>query len=244
MTLLAFLVSFGAVVLAEMGDKTQLLAMAFATRYRFIHVILGVFFATVVNHAMAVAAGNYITRFHSFEGWIQGFAAFSFIIFGLWTLQGDTLDGQEKKPSRFGPVLTVAFAFFMAEMGDKTQFTTLALAARFPAHPAGILMGTTLGMLVADAFGIGFGVLLCKRIPEETIKVFSAAIFMIFGFYGVYQVAQDMFKLSLTATIAVLAVLAIASGITILFIRTASKKKRQAVMVVKECIERPPTVSL
>ena len=232
MTLLAFLVSFGAVTLAEMGDKTQLLAMAFATRYRFLSVLSGVFVATVANHALAVAAGNYLTRFQSAEGWIQGLAAFSFILFGLWTIRGDTLEGQDKKPTRYGPVITVAIAFFIAELGDKTQLATFALAARFPANPLGILMGTTLGMLVADAFGIGFGVLLCKRIPEESIKVISAIVFFLFGFYGVFQVSREMFSLSMHLAVAIVIVLAVITGVWVKIIRQASKREERQI----ECL--------
>jgi Ca2+/H+ antiporter, TMEM165/GDT1 family len=231
---LAFLVSFGAVTLAEFGDKTQLLAMAFAARYRFMHVLFGVFAATVANHALAVAAGNYLTRFQSAEGWIQGIAACSFILFGLWTLRGDTLEGEDKKPSRYGPVITVAIAFFIAELGDKTQLTTFALAARFPAYPIGILMGTTLGMLIADAFGIGFGVLLCKKIPEETIKLISAIVFFLFGFYGVYQVSREWFSLSTLFSAAILVVLAIVTGVSVKIIRASSKKAEMKI----ECLQK------
>jgi Ca2+/H+ antiporter, TMEM165/GDT1 family len=232
--LLAFLVSFGAVTLAEMGDKTQLLAMAFATRFRFMHVLSGVFFATVANHALAVAAGNYLTRFQSAEGWIQGFAACSFILFGLWTLRGDTLENQDKKPSRYGPIITVAIAFFIAELGDKTQLATFALAARFPAHPIGILIGTTTGMLVADAFGIGFGVLLCKQIPEETIKLVSAIVFFLFGFYGVFQVSREMFTLSIFLSTAIITILAVITGFSVKMIRASSRKAAMKI----ECLQK------
>ena len=101
---------------------------------------------------------------------------------------------------------------------------TFALAARFPAHPLGILMGTTLGMLVADAFGIGFGVLLCKRIPEETIKLISAIVFFLFGFYGVFQVSRDMFSLSMPAAVAILIVLALITGVSVKIVRASSLK--------------------
>ncbi|MFA6471419.1 MAG: TMEM165/GDT1 family protein [Candidatus Latescibacterota bacterium] len=234
MLLLTFLVSLGVVTLAEMGDKTQLLAMAFATRYRFFHVLLGVFIATIANHSLAVAFGNYLTRFESAEGWIQALAAFSFIFFGLWTIRGDTLEGEDKKTTRFGPVITVAIAFFIAELGDKTQLATFALAARFPAHPFGILMGTTLGMLIADAIGIGFGVLLCKRIPDDAIKMISATVFILFGFYGIFQVSRDMFSLSLTATAIVLTVLGLITGISIKMIRSSSKMERMMQCLKKD----------
>ena len=99
-TLIAMLFSAGAVVLAEMGDKTQLLAMAFATKYQASKVLIGVFIATVFNHALAVAVGNYITRFDSAQIWIQGIASLSFIFFGLWTIRGDKLEGEENRTTQ------------------------------------------------------------------------------------------------------------------------------------------------
>ncbi len=210
--MIAFLFATGAVVLAEMGDKTQLLAMAFATKYKASKVMLGVFIATILNHALAVAVGNFITQFESAQVWIQGIASLSFIFFGLWTIRGDRLDGEDKKVSKFGAVATVAIAFFIAEMGDKTQLATIALATKFPSDPIGILIGTTTGMLIADGIGIIVGVVLCKRIPERTIKLVSAAAFIVFGFVGSYQVATEQLHLSTPILILVLAVLLVITG--------------------------------
>ena len=207
--LLALLISVAAVTLAEMGDKTQLLAMAFATRYKASKVLLGVFIATVLNHAMAVAVGTLITKLDGVQTAIQGIAALSFIFFGLWTIRGDQLDGEDKKATIYGAVMTVAIAFFIAEMGDKTQLTTIALAARFPHYPLGVLMGTTLGMLIADGIGIIVGVVLCKRIPERTVKLVSAAAFMIFGFVATYQVAMGDLNLGIGKTIVGLVIIAV-----------------------------------
>lgn len=211
-SLTAFLFSVGAVTLAEMGDKTQLLAMAFATRYKASKVLLGVFLATVLNHALAVALGNLISQINGAQMWIQGIAALSFIFFGLWTIRGDKLDGEDKKKTRFGAVATVAIAFFIAELGDKTQLATIALATKFPAAPVGILMGTTAGMLIADGIGIVVGVVLCRRIPEKTIKLVSAAVFILFGFLGCYQVAVGDLGLSVPVTVGILAALAALTG--------------------------------
>lgn len=205
---IAFIFSAGAVVLAEMGDKTQLLAMAFATKYKASKVMLGVFIATIFNHALAVAVGNYITRFQSAETWIQGIASLSFIFFGLWTIRGDKLEGEENRTSQYGAVATVAIAFFIAEMGDKTQLATIALATKFPENPLWLLVGTTTGMMIADAIGIIVGIVMCKRIPERTIKLVSAAAFIFFGFIGSYQVASE--KLQLEANLIVLGLTGIA----------------------------------
>src|ERR1043166_9081422 len=124
----AFWASLIFVVLAEMGDKTQLLAMAFATRYKASVVLWGVFVATALNHALAVAVGNYLTVFIPLQ-YIQIAAAVSFVLFGLWTIRGDKLEGEDKRFS-FSPFWTVAIAFVIAEMGDKTQLATVALAAK------------------------------------------------------------------------------------------------------------------
>ncbi|GHV05522.1 UPF0016 family membrane protein [Clostridia bacterium] len=177
----AFLLAAGMVVLAEMGDKTQLLAMAFATRFTPWKVMAGVFIATVFNHALAVAAGNFLAQAQGIQNWIKLVAALSFIFFGLWTLKGDKLDGEDKKPSKFGPILTVTLAFFIAEMGDKTQLMTISVASQFPDQPIQILLGTTTGMLIADAIGIIIGVVLAKKIPERAVKFVSAGLFLIFG---------------------------------------------------------------
>lgn len=212
-TLLAFLFSAGAVVLAEMGDKTQLLAMAFATKYKASKVLIGVFIATVFNHALAVVVGNYFTGFDSAQIWIQGLASLSFIFFGLWTIRGDKLDGEENKISKYGAIATVTIAFFIAEMGDKTQLATIALATKFPSTPIGILMGTTTGMLIADGIGIILGVVMCKKIPERTIKLVSASAFVLFGFIGSYQVAKNDIGMSNGTILLILTTLALLTGI-------------------------------
>jgi putative Ca2+/H+ antiporter (TMEM165/GDT1 family) len=182
----AFIASFIFVVLAEMGDKTQLLAMAFATRYSAYKVLLAVFFATIINHALAVATGRFLTTVIPMDI-ISFVAAFSFIIFGLWTIRGDKLEGEDKKESRFGPIVTVGIAFFLAEMGDKTQLATISLAVKYQ-DMINVLMGTTLGMIVADAIGIIVGIVMRKHIPEKIIKWVSAGIFILFGLVGIYKI--------------------------------------------------------
>jgi len=179
-----YLASVIFVVLAEMGDKTQLLAMAFASRYRWQTVLCGVFVATLVNHFMAVVAGSYITRFIPME-YIQIGASASFILFGLWTIRGDTLEGEDKR-FNFSPFWTVAVAFFIAEMGDKTQLATVALATKY-SNIIVVWLGTTTAMIIADAIGIIIGIVLGKKIPERFVKWFAAIIFILFGIVGLWQ---------------------------------------------------------
>jgi putative Ca2+/H+ antiporter (TMEM165/GDT1 family) len=222
----AILFAVGAVVLAEMGDKTQLLAMAFATKYKAGKVMLGVLIATILNHALAVAVGNFVTRFDSVQIWIQAIASLSFIFFGLWTIRGDKLEGEENRATKYGAVVTVGIAFFIAEMGDKTQLATIALATKFPDAPLAILIGTTTGMLIADGFGIIVGILLRKKIPERMVKLVSAGAFVLFGLIGTYQVLSNDLNLSLPLIIAVLVVITI---ITALIARRIIKKEQKAI---------------
>lgn len=207
--LLAFLIAAGAVTLAEMGDKTQLLAMAFATKFKPFKVMVGVFIATILNHGLAVALGSFVARYESINLWIQIIASLSFIFFGLWTIKGDKLEGEYKRSSRFGAVATVAVAFFIAELGDKTQLATIALSAKYAQSPLFVLLGTTTGMLIADGFGIVVGIVLCKKIPEKTVKLISAAAFVLFGFIGSFQVMHNTFKLEIWLIALILTAIAV-----------------------------------
>ncbi|MFL0266680.1 TMEM165/GDT1 family protein [Candidatus Clostridium radicumherbarum] len=173
------------VVVAEMGDKTQLLAMAMAGKYKAKQVLLGVLIATILNHALAVAVGSYLSSMIPMNV-VKIAAAAAFIAFGLWTIRGDKLEDEEDKKVKFGPIVTVAIAFFLAEMGDKTQLMTITIAAENN-QPLFILMGTTVGMLVADSIGILGGVWMCKHIPEIYIKWVAGIVFMFFGTITLYS---------------------------------------------------------
>ena len=213
-----YLASVIFVVLAEMGDKTQLLAMAFASRYRWQTVLLGVFVATLVNHFFAVVAGSYLTRIVPLN-YIQIAASASFILFGLWTLRGDTLEGEDKR-FNFSPFWTVAVAFFIAEMGDKTQLATVALATKYN-NIIVVWLGTTTAMIIADAIGIIIGVVLGKKIPERFVKWFSAIIFMIFGVIGLYETLPK----SLLTTPVMAGGLGLIVALVILAVKISNSKK-------------------
>lgn len=185
--LVPFLASAGFVTLNEMGDKTQLLAMAFATRYRFSKVMLGVLIATLLNHGLAVAAGSLLASIPGWQKWVQLTAAALFVFFGLWALVSDRLDGEETKKSGRGAVTTVAIAFFLAEMGDKTQLATITLSARYSYAPWLVLAGTTCGMLIADGIGILVGVCLHRTLPAQAMKLIASAVFVLFGLVGLWE---------------------------------------------------------
>ncbi|MHB9154293.1 MAG: TMEM165/GDT1 family protein [Endomicrobiales bacterium] len=200
----AFITSFLFVALAEMGDKTQLLAMAFAAEYKAYKVLIAVFLATILNHALAVALGRLLSTTVPFDV-ISLVAALSFVLFGLWTVRGDTLDKKDKRESRFGPIITVMIAFFLAELGDKTQLTTISLAIEYM-DPVQVLIGTTLGMVVSDGIGILAGALLARFISQKTIKFVSAGIFILFGLSEIFGFLAHKIN-PLTAGFIVLALL-------------------------------------
>lgn len=175
-----FIKAFGLIFIAEMGDKTQILAMAFATRYKVKSVLMGIFLGALLNHGLAVLLGSYLCRFIPVET-LQMIAGFAFVGFALWTLKIEEDDEEEKKKSMsFGPVLTVATAFFIGELGDKTQLTAITLSAD-AGYPLLILMGSVSAMIVTGGLGIFVGRKLGNKIPEFAIKLLAASIFMIFG---------------------------------------------------------------
>jgi Ca2+/H+ antiporter, TMEM165/GDT1 family len=176
----AFWYSTFVIALAEMGDKSQLVALAYATRYSWKVALAGVTVATLLVHLFSVAlgraAGLALPTF-----WLQIAAGGAFIVFGLWTLRGDTYDeGDAKSHTRFGPFLTVATTFFLSELGDKTMFATVTLAVQRSSW-VGVWLGSTLGMVAADAVAILVGRVMGKRLPERAIKWVAAAIFILFG---------------------------------------------------------------
>jgi putative Ca2+/H+ antiporter (TMEM165/GDT1 family) len=180
----AYWASLALVLLAEMGDKTQLLAMAFATRFRWHIVLVGIFVAIAADHLIAVMVGHYLGSIIPIQ-YVKIGTSVSFILFGLWTLRGDKLRGKENS-YKFSPFWTITVAFFIAEMGDKTQLATVALAAKYNSILS-VWLGTTTGMLLADAIGIIVGIVLGKKIPERMIKWGSALIFIGFGIFGLYE---------------------------------------------------------
>ena len=172
-------VSFGLVALAEMGDKTQLVALMLAHRFRRPWTVMtGILIATVVNHALAASVGAWLAAAlpQLAMGAVLGLG---FIAFGFWTLIPDRADG-ERPPSRWGPLLTTSVVFFLAEMGDKTQLATVALGARFDSTVA-VTAGTTLGMLAADGLAIFAGRRLTAIVPMRVVRWIAAALFFAFG---------------------------------------------------------------
>jgi putative Ca2+/H+ antiporter (TMEM165/GDT1 family) len=171
--------SFLLVAASEMGDKTQLLAFSLAARYRRPWTILSaIFVATVLNHGLASSLGSWVAT-EVPPRLLAGLLALTFVGFGLWTLKPDTLE-ETKGPERFGPFVTTLVLFFLAEMGDKTQLATVALAARFGSVLL-VTLGTTLGMLAADGLAVFLGDRLAERVSMLWLRRFAAGLFLLFG---------------------------------------------------------------
>jgi putative Ca2+/H+ antiporter (TMEM165/GDT1 family) len=176
----AFLVSTGIVALAEIGDKTQLLAFLLAARFRRpLPIVFGIFVATIANHAFAAAVGALVSRLLGPDvmRWVLGLA---FIGMAAWIMVPDDIDAEESTPARFGVFFTTMLAFFLAEMGDKTQVATVALAARYSSAVA-VVCGTTLGMMMANVPAVYFGDRIAGRVPLKLVHGLAALIFLVLG---------------------------------------------------------------
>jgi putative Ca2+/H+ antiporter (TMEM165/GDT1 family) len=186
----SFFVSAAVVAVAEIGDKTQLLALVLASKFRKpIPIILGILVATLANHAAAAAIGTWLTRMIGPDV-MRWFLGISFIAMGIWTLIPDKPDLQDKKPSPkdgwgvFGTTLT---AFFLLEMGDKTQIATVVLAAKY-SNLALVTAGTTFGMMLANVPAVLLGDVAAKKLPLAFVRTVAALIFVVLGVVALFGV--------------------------------------------------------
>jgi Ca2+/H+ antiporter, TMEM165/GDT1 family len=187
----AFLISTGVVALAEIGDKTQLLAIVFAVQFRRPWpIIAGILLATIANHSFAGALGSWITMLLGpmMLRWVLGM---SFMAMAAWTLIPDKIDVDRARLARFGVFGTTLLAFFLAEMGDKTQVATVVLAAKYHTFLP-VVAGTTLGMLIADVPAVFLGDRLAHRLPVRTVHMIAAAIFAILGIATLLGAGQQL----------------------------------------------------
>ena len=188
----AFFVSSGIVTLAEIGDKTQLLALLLAARFRRPWpIIWGILVATVANHAMAGAIGQLVADYLN-DTWQHAILAVSFLAVAAWTLIPDKLDEDDAPPvGRYGAFVATVIAFFLAEMGDKTQIATVVLAAQFDAY-VWVVLGTTVGMLLANVPVVILGNVAAERLPLTLIRRINALAFLLLGLYSAWLLVQPM----------------------------------------------------
>jgi Ca2+/H+ antiporter, TMEM165/GDT1 family len=191
--LAALVISFGVIFVAELGDKSQLMALTFATRYKTVPVLIGITVATAVVHLVSVAVGYGLGTALP-TGWISLVAAVAFFAFGAWTLRGDSLTDAERdkasQPTTRSAIVAVGVAFFLAELGDKTMLATITLATQHGWF--GTWLGSTIGMVAADALAIVAGRMLGKRLPERTIKYGAAILFVVFGAWLLVEALRDL----------------------------------------------------
>ncbi|WP_404352094.1 TMEM165/GDT1 family protein [Phycicoccus jejuensis] len=185
----AFLLSTAVIFVAELGDKSQLMAMTFATRYRVRDVLIGITAATAIVHLVSVGIGAAVgSAFEQYQGTISIVAGVAFLVFAAWTLRGDELTEDEADKARRSTgaaLLAVGVAFFLAELGDKTMLATITLATQEGWF--GTWIGSTVGMVAADALAIGVGAVLGRKLPEKVIKYGAAAAFLVFGLLLIAQ---------------------------------------------------------
>ena len=184
----ALFTSTAVVALAEIGDKTQLLAILLATRFqKQLPIVLGIFVATLANHFLAALLGSQVAALLDGQ-WFRYAIAASFIAMAAWTLIPDKMDEDAAKPARFGAFITTLIAFFLVEMGDKTQVATIALGARlYDVVP--VTFGTTLGMMIANVPAVFLGHELLKRVPLNAVRRVAAALFLVIGLWVLAQTA-------------------------------------------------------
>ena len=221
----ALLLSFAVIFIAEMGDKTQLVAMMFALRYRWWVVLAAITAATTLVHVFSVAIGHYLGA--ALPTHLLGILAGAmFVFFGLWTLRGDSLSDEEanKTQKATAPAFfVVCSAFFLAELGDKTMLATITLAADH--NWLGVWVGSTVGMVVADGLAIIVGAVAGKHLPERLIQVVAAALFLLFGFYLLLENVFPTSPVLILGPIAVAIVLVVAG-----IIRALPERLRPAVL--------------
>jgi putative Ca2+/H+ antiporter (TMEM165/GDT1 family) len=175
------LLSFGVIFVAELGDKSQLMALAFATRYRAVPILIGITIATALVHAVSVGVGAALGATLPTRA-ITLVAALAFFGFAAWTLRGDELsEAEESKVDRSSrsAIVAASAAFFLAELGDKTMLATITLATT--GNPFAVWFGSTVGMVAADALAIVVGQQLGARLPERVVRIGAAAAFLLFG---------------------------------------------------------------
>jgi putative Ca2+/H+ antiporter (TMEM165/GDT1 family) len=177
----AFWISFGLIFVAELGDKSQLMAMTFAARYRAWTIVAAITLATAVVHLFSVALGSVVGAALPTDA-ISVLAGLAFLGFAAWTIRGDELGAEDEARARRSggsALLTIGTAFFLAELGDKTMLATVTLATT--EEPVGTWLGSTFGMVAADAIAVAIGAAIGTRLPERWVRLFAAGAFVLFG---------------------------------------------------------------
>ncbi|MDI9515251.1 MAG: TMEM165/GDT1 family protein [Clostridiaceae bacterium] len=205
--------TFGMVLLMEMGDKTQLLVMACASKYKARHVFAGILISIIVLNLLAVLLGSALGGIKVIQDIVKAAASLLFIVFGLLSLRKEEEEATCSTGTSTGAIITVALAFFLAEIGDKTQLSTFSFSALYPDSPASVFIGSTVALLIADCIGLAAGAVALKYIPARIMTLISSFLFIIFGLASEWSAlrnnfgmdeSQAMIIVGVTATVALL----------------------------------------
>ena len=236
MVLSALLLSFAVIFVAELGDKTQLVAMMFALRYRWWVVLSAITTATIAVHLLSVAIGHYLGA--ALPTHLLGLlAGLMFIFFGFWTLRGDSLSDEEASRAQRATApafFVVTSAFVLAELGDKTMLATVTLAA--DKNWLAVWIGSTLGMVAADALAILVGAVAGKHLPERLIQIVASALFLLFG---AYMLLENVFPAWPVVAVGAAAVAAVAVLAAVLY--ALPQRLRPAVLRAQDPAEQVDT---
>lgn len=224
--------AFFLIFAAEMGDKTQIIAMTFATQYTIREVLSGVAIGVFFNHGIAILLGRYLTTIIPMNT-LQVVAGVMFVVFGVFALSDDDVDDEESKAKKYGPIITVALAFFLGELGDKTQLTAMSLSTEAN-YPVFILMGTILGMLATSSLGIFVGSRIGDKIPDLYIKLASSVIFIFFGTLKLYQELE----IRLLTPINILIYALVVIGIEFVLMRKLIRNRKLSKTPIQKAAER------
>jgi putative Ca2+/H+ antiporter (TMEM165/GDT1 family) len=202
-----FWLSLVMIFIAELGDNTQLVSLALATRFNTLVVLSGIFVATLLVHIFSAALGNLAGGLLPTH-WVQFLSGLAFIAFGFWTLRGDTLSDDPGRGRRLtSPFLLVVTVFFVAELGDKTMLSTVTLATTGAFVP--VWLGSTVGMVISDGLAIAVGKFMGANLPERHIRVGAALVFFAFGLWGAVQGGTELHPVVWGVGIAAVAVLSL-----------------------------------
>lgn len=214
---------FLTIFIAEMGDKTQLLLVAMANKYKVSQILIGTWTATVVLNLLAVVLGSALSQYIDLRI-IKTIAGFAFLYFAMSSVSGDDDDEEEEnigKASKFGPTLAIFGAFFLGELGDKTQLSAITMAANYTNHKlmnaVFVFLGCTLGLILADLLGLIVGLALKSKMPTKILNWVSFGIFTFFGILTLYQAFSMIFKSNKAVAVSVSALAAVLFGLFTLF---------------------------
>lgn len=219
--------TFGMVLLMEMGDKTQLLVMACASKYKVRDVLVGILISVVLLNLMAVSLGSIIGGIRVIQDVVKASASLLFILFGLISLRKEDEEASCTAGTRSGAVFTVALAFFLAEIGDKTQLSTFSFSALYPDRPISVFLGATFALIIADCIGLAAGAVALKYIPSRIMTLISSFLFIVFGLFSEWSALRNNFGMDENRAkiiVGITAVIAFGTAAVILFIQKKHAK--------------------